>query len=139
MDVDVEALCSALADRSGDTVVVSEEVGLSVHPSTEEGRRFFRDALGTLNQAVAAQADDVLLRGGGLHAPSRTAPGSLMRRALAFLTPFGGASVPSPGTLDWFPVVGAVIGLAVGACGGWPAGCGRRRSRPAWRSCPTSR
>ncbi len=38
-----------------------------------------------------------------------------MRRALAFLTPFGGAAVPTPGTLDWFPVVGAVIGLAVGA------------------------
>jgi adenosylcobinamide-GDP ribazoletransferase len=37
-----------------------------------------------------------------------------MRKALAFLTPFGGASVPSPGTLDWLPVVGAAIGLAVG-------------------------
>jgi len=58
MEVDVEALCAALADRNGDTVVVSEEVGLSVHPSTEEGRRF-RDALGRLNQAVAARADDV--------------------------------------------------------------------------------
>jgi adenosyl cobinamide kinase/adenosyl cobinamide phosphate guanylyltransferase len=59
MAVDVEALCSALTDRAGDTVVVSEEVGLSVHPSTEEGRRF-RDAVGRLNQAVAARADDVL-------------------------------------------------------------------------------
>jgi len=58
MEVDVEALCSALADRNGDTVVVSEEVGLSVHPSTAEGR-LFRDALGRLNQAVAARADDV--------------------------------------------------------------------------------
>ncbi|HEY5023551.1 MAG TPA: adenosylcobinamide-GDP ribazoletransferase [Acidimicrobiales bacterium] len=38
-----------------------------------------------------------------------------MRRAIAFLTPFGGAVVPSPGTLDWFPAVGAVIGLVVGA------------------------
>jgi adenosylcobinamide-GDP ribazoletransferase len=38
-----------------------------------------------------------------------------MRKALAFLTPFGGAAVPSSGTLDWFPVVGAAIGLAVGA------------------------
>jgi adenosylcobinamide-GDP ribazoletransferase len=44
-----------------------------------------------------------------------------MRRALAFLTPFGGASVPSPSTLDWFPVVGAVIGLAVGGLW-WVAG-----------------
>jgi adenosylcobinamide-GDP ribazoletransferase len=48
-----------------------------------------------------------------------------MRRALAFLTPFGGAAVPASGTLDWFPVVGAVIGLAVGgvwwvAARAWP-------------------
>jgi len=39
---------------------VSEEVGLSVHPPTDAGRRFV-DALGELNQAVAAVADDVLL------------------------------------------------------------------------------
>lgn len=60
MTVDVEELCAALADRSGDTVVVSEEVGLSVHPSTESGR-LFGDTLGRLNQAVAARADDVRL------------------------------------------------------------------------------
>jgi len=58
--VDADELCAALAGRHGDTVVVSEEVGLSVHPSTEQGRRF-RDALGALNQAVASCADDVLL------------------------------------------------------------------------------
>jgi len=60
MKADGAALCAALTERQGDTVVVSEEVGLSVHPSTEPGRRF-RDALGTLNQAVAAHADEVLL------------------------------------------------------------------------------
>jgi adenosylcobinamide-GDP ribazoletransferase len=48
-----------------------------------------------------------------------------MRRAVSFLTPFGGASVPTPGTLDWFPIVGAAIGLAVGgvwwlALRAWP-------------------
>ncbi len=37
-----------------------------------------------------------------------------MRGALAFLTPFGRTSRPTPRTLDWFPVVGAAIGLAVG-------------------------
>ncbi len=58
MRVDVEALCAALADRDGDTIVVSEEVGLSVHPSTEDGR-LFRDEVGRLNQAVATRADDV--------------------------------------------------------------------------------
>jgi adenosylcobinamide kinase/adenosylcobinamide-phosphate guanylyltransferase len=59
MIVDAGALCAALTGRPADTVVVSEEVGLGVHPATEDGRRF-RDALGTLNQAVAAVADEVL-------------------------------------------------------------------------------
>ena len=45
MAVDVEDLCSALGERAGDTVVVSDEVGLGVHPSSESGRRF-RDAEG---------------------------------------------------------------------------------------------
>jgi len=58
--VDGEALCAALRARSGDTVVVSEEVGLGVHPSTAAGR-LFRDVLGDLNAAVAALADEVLL------------------------------------------------------------------------------
>ena len=47
-------------DHDGDVIVVSDEVGLGVHPSTEAGRRF-RDALGLVNQAVAAVADEVLL------------------------------------------------------------------------------
>ena len=58
--VDGAALCRALTGRRGDTVIVSEEVGLGVHPSSAAGRHF-RDALGTLNQAVAAVADDVFL------------------------------------------------------------------------------
>lgn len=38
-----------------------------------------------------------------------------MRAALAFLTPLpAGARVPGPRTLDWFPVAGALLGLAVG-------------------------
>jgi len=57
---DADALCHALRHRRGDTVIVSEEVGLGVHPSSEAGRRF-RDALGTINQAVAAVADEVVL------------------------------------------------------------------------------
>jgi adenosyl cobinamide kinase/adenosyl cobinamide phosphate guanylyltransferase len=60
MIADAAALCAAMTGRDADTVVVSEEVGLGVHPATEDGRRF-RDALGTLNQAVAAVADEVLL------------------------------------------------------------------------------
>jgi adenosylcobinamide-GDP ribazoletransferase len=38
-----------------------------------------------------------------------------MRRALAFLTPIGGAVPPSPAAMTWFPVAGALIGAAVGA------------------------
>jgi adenosyl cobinamide kinase/adenosyl cobinamide phosphate guanylyltransferase len=60
MVADSTALCEALTRRRGDTVVVSEEVGLGVHPATEAGRRF-RDQLGALNQAVAEIADRVLL------------------------------------------------------------------------------
>jgi adenosylcobinamide kinase / adenosylcobinamide-phosphate guanylyltransferase len=57
MIVDAGALCAALTGRA--TVVVSEDVGLGFHPATENGRRF-RDALGALNQSVAAVADEVL-------------------------------------------------------------------------------
>ena len=58
--VDVAALCAALAQRHGDTVVVTEEVGLGVHAVSDAGRRF-ADALGELNQAVAAAADEVIM------------------------------------------------------------------------------
>ncbi len=58
--VDIAALSAAMAGREGDTVVVSEEVGLGVHPSSESGRHF-RDALGTVNNAIAEIADEVLL------------------------------------------------------------------------------
>jgi adenosyl cobinamide kinase/adenosyl cobinamide phosphate guanylyltransferase len=57
---DGPALAHALAHRPGDAVVVSDEVGLGVHPSTDAGRRF-RDRLGEVNRAVADVADEVLL------------------------------------------------------------------------------
>lgn len=53
-------LGAALRRRAGDTVVVSEEVGMGVHPETEVGRRF-RDELGRVNREVADAADEVLL------------------------------------------------------------------------------
>ncbi|HEX2384302.1 MAG TPA: adenosylcobinamide-GDP ribazoletransferase [Acidimicrobiales bacterium] len=43
-----------------------------------------------------------------------------MRRALAFLTPLGRAAVPDRRTMSWFPVVGALVGGAVG-CVWWGA------------------
>ncbi len=58
--VDADTLCAALRSRTGDTVVVSDEVGLGVHPASEAGRRF-RDELGRVNQVVAAAADRVWL------------------------------------------------------------------------------
>ncbi len=57
---DARSVLAALAERDGDTVVVSDEVGLAVHPASESGR-WFVDAIGTLNQAVAALGDDVRL------------------------------------------------------------------------------
>ena len=58
--VDASALCRVLVARAGDTIVVSDEVGLGVHPTTAAGRQF-RDALGAVNQRVAAVADPVWL------------------------------------------------------------------------------
>jgi adenosyl cobinamide kinase/adenosyl cobinamide phosphate guanylyltransferase len=60
--VDTPGLCAVLAGRkaTASTVVVSDEVGLGVHPYTAVGGRF-RDAMGLLNRAVADIADEVLL------------------------------------------------------------------------------
>ena len=60
LEIDGQALVHALEVRSGSTVLVSEEVGLAVHPPTALGRAFV-DALGHLNQTVAAMAERVLL------------------------------------------------------------------------------
>lgn len=60
MEADGDELTAALADRPDATVVVSDEVGLGVHPSTAAGRQF-RDRLGRLNRTVAARAERVLL------------------------------------------------------------------------------
>lgn len=57
---DTDALLSALRDRTAPTLLVSEEAGWSVHPTTALGRRYV-DALGMLNQQVAVVADRALL------------------------------------------------------------------------------
>ena len=54
------ALVEVLASRRAPTLVVSEEVGMGVHPSSEVGRHF-RDALGRLNAEVAERSDEVYL------------------------------------------------------------------------------
>lgn len=60
LTVDGPALAAALRARTAPTIVVSEEVGWSLHAATAVGRRFV-DALGTLNQQVSAVADRALL------------------------------------------------------------------------------
>lgn len=60
LTVDAGALCDALIARPGRSILVSDEVGLGVHPETGLGRAF-RDALGELNRAVATVADEALL------------------------------------------------------------------------------
>jgi cobalamin 5'-phosphate synthase/cobalamin synthase len=57
---DLDALVAALVSRRGDTVVVSEEVGLGVHPVSEVGR-LFADRLGEANRRVAEVADRCIL------------------------------------------------------------------------------
>ncbi|MCX2963828.1 nicotinate-nucleotide--dimethylbenzimidazole phosphoribosyltransferase [Gordonia aquimaris] len=53
-------LCAAIASFTGDLVIISPEAGLSLVPPTPAGRRF-QDELGTLNEAVAAACDRVVL------------------------------------------------------------------------------
>jgi adenosyl cobinamide kinase/adenosyl cobinamide phosphate guanylyltransferase len=57
---DVEGLTQALTDRRGNSVLVSDEVGLGVHPPTAIGVHF-ADALGACNRRVAEVCDRVLL------------------------------------------------------------------------------
>jgi cobalamin 5'-phosphate synthase/cobalamin synthase len=135
---DLDGLVAALTTRSGDTIVVSEEVGLGVHPMTEVGRRF-ADTLGEANRRVAEVADRCLLVVAGrvvelpsrpatgeaqqekplegafpADVPSGPAPAGGFRAAVAFLTPLGGPAIPGPGTLAWLPVVGVLLGLGLG-------------------------
>lgn len=130
----VDDLLAALAGRADPTVIVSEEVGMSVHPATEIGRHF-ADCMGELNRRISEIADHCLLvvagrvtelppslpssthSGNGPHPSSRVGKASGLRSAIAFLTPLGGASAPHAGTYDWFPFVGALLGAVLG--GSW--------------------
>ncbi len=59
------ALCAVLRDAAGPVVLVSNEIGLGVIPSSPEARRFV-DALGFLHQRVALECARVTLMVAGL-------------------------------------------------------------------------
>ncbi len=61
----IESLVEALREAPVSIVLVSNEVGSGVVPPYPAGRRY-RDALGELNQRVAAIADNVVLMVAGL-------------------------------------------------------------------------
>ena len=114
---DTDGLRAALLGRAGDAVLVSEEVGLGVHPSSEHGPPV---------PGPARRGEPGGRRGGRRRPPgrgrpsadlgsSRTRRGRSVRSALAFLTVLGGAAPPDRRTFGWFPVVGALLGLTVGA------------------------
>ncbi len=60
-----DALAALVVDRLASLILVSNEVGEGVHPSTAIGLRF-RDVLGSVNQAIAAAADHVTLMVAGI-------------------------------------------------------------------------
>jgi adenosylcobinamide kinase / adenosylcobinamide-phosphate guanylyltransferase len=60
LSVDVDNLLAAIAEFCSPLVLVSPEVGLTVLPATDAGRRF-ADELGTLNQRLAVLCDRVTL------------------------------------------------------------------------------
>ncbi|TVR98659.1 MAG: bifunctional adenosylcobinamide kinase/adenosylcobinamide-phosphate guanylyltransferase [Rhodospirillales bacterium] len=63
--LETRRLQAALADLPGPVVLVSNEVGLGLVPTTPLGR-LFRDAAGRLNQAVAGIAQRVVFIAAGL-------------------------------------------------------------------------
>ncbi|MET0309511.1 MAG: bifunctional adenosylcobinamide kinase/adenosylcobinamide-phosphate guanylyltransferase [Sphingomonas sp.] len=60
-----EELVAALGEARGPVILVANEVGLGIVPDNALARRF-RDAAGTLNQAVARAADEALFLAAGL-------------------------------------------------------------------------
>ena len=62
---EIEKLCEALAHTKARTVVVSNEVGLSIVPDNAMARAF-RDEQGFANQRIAEMADEVIFVAAGL-------------------------------------------------------------------------
>ena len=65
MAAETDGILEAREVRTGVLVVVTNEVGWSVHPPTAVGR-WYQDGLGIANQRLAAAADQVVLMVSGL-------------------------------------------------------------------------
>jgi adenosylcobinamide kinase/adenosylcobinamide-phosphate guanylyltransferase len=74
-----DGLAKLQQERIVSMVIVSNEVGGGVHPSTEVGRRF-RDLLGCVNQRLAVAADRVTLMVAGLPVTVKDVPTLPTRR-----------------------------------------------------------
>ena len=74
-----EDLAKLQRERVASLLLVSNEVGEGVHPSTELGRRF-RDLLGFVNQRLAAAADRVTLMVAGIPMAVKDTPPPPARR-----------------------------------------------------------
>ncbi len=64
----VSILTHALVSRTAPTIVISNEVGLGVHPETELGRRF-RGVLGRANKRLGSRAETALFVSAGRAIP----------------------------------------------------------------------
>ena len=65
IDAEITRLQEALKERAGPTVLVSNEVGLSIVPDNALARRF-RDVQGVLNQRMAAAVQRVVMMVAGI-------------------------------------------------------------------------
>jgi len=71
--VEVDALVAALDQAAFHTVVVTNEVGMGVHPEHALGR-VFRDVAGRAHQTLAAAADEIYFAALGVMLRLRPSP-----------------------------------------------------------------
>ena len=91
----VRRLCRAIRQASYPVVMVTNEVGSSVVPEHELGRRF-RDLAGLANQLAAGCADDVFLLVAGIPVPVKGNADSRGSSTCKNTPPKGGAFLRSP-------------------------------------------
>ncbi len=110
-EVDTEALCRTLRSRAEPTILVSDEVGMGVHPPTGAGRRFREPPESSTRRSRPSPAKRSSSSRAGCSIVGRP---TLVREALGFLTSLGGPRRPTSETLAWLGPVGALLGLALG-------------------------